>query len=328
MEVIIDKRIELMAVIQALDSFWDDLWLKLFNKKLYQCQYKENVFNYFEKYKNHKTIKLWNELCHNIQDVSFWIKLPLCYSNPPNMDNIAGIENNLKILSNIKFPYKKLISGIKQFYKDTDFEYFFENNKNEYKKIISDYANKKEVLKYVNIIEDYFGNKINNYTIIISALLADCYEAKIITNENTVQNYSVMCVYDYKDNKYIFGKEYSVKELIWHEMSHLTINDLTKCYLDRFNISKKIISNDLVKNYYTNVEIIVNEYIIRAITIRLFEIYKEEKYVEYLIQDYAQRGFKEIESVKNYISKYCEENSRILKNDKYLELIEYVINKI
>ncbi len=62
MKIIIDEQIELMSVIQTLGNFWDNLWLRLFNKKLFQCEYKENVNNYFGKYKNHETINVWNEL--------------------------------------------------------------------------------------------------------------------------------------------------------------------------------------------------------------------------------------------------------------------------
>lgn len=328
MEIIVDKRVELMAVVQTIDRFWDNLWLKLFNKKLYQCKYKENVSNYFGKYRNHETIKLWNESCQTVHNVSNFIRLPLCYSNPPKFHNKASIENNIRNLIELNFPYEKLVCGLKQFYNDTDFEHFFHVNKQEYDKILNDYANRNDVQKYVDIIDNYLGVNTNNYTVIISALLTDCYGFKIITNENITQNYSVICAYDYIDNKYVFGSEYSVQELLWHEISHLTINDITTCYFDRLKINIKEISKDLVRNYYTNVELIVIEYIVRAISIRLFEINREEKFVKNIIQDHIQNGFNEIESVKDYIVKNCEADKILLKNEKYIELMEYVISKI
>lgn len=217
---------------------------------------------------------------------------------------------------------------MRQFYKDTDFRYFFEQNKPEYNKIINNYAHENEVIKYVTMIATYLGAETKEYTVIISALLTDCYAMKILTNEQTILNYSVMCAYDYKDNKYIFGVDYSVKELLWHEISHLTINDLTKKYIDQFNIHEKTVPDNFVKIFYTTIETIINEYIIRAITIRLFEIHHEENITEYLLQCHVQKGFKEIESIKNYIAKNCEENNKLIKNEKYKELMDYVINKI
>jgi hypothetical protein len=48
----------------------------------------------------------------------------------------------------------------------------------------------------------------------------------------------------------------------------------------------------------------------------------------FIIITQIQKGFKDIESVKNYISKNCEENNRFKSEDGYKELIEFVINKI
>ena len=329
MDIIIDKRIELMAVIQTIDNFWDNLWLKLFNKKLYQCKYKENVFDYFGKYKNHEIIKLWNKLSKTVQDVSVFIKLPLCYSNPPELNNIASIENNINLLTKVNFPYEEFIGGIKQFYEESKFEIFFEKNKNEYGKILNDYMEKKDVIKYFNSINNYLDTSIKNYNVIISSLLTDCYGFKILTNDNKTQNYSVICAYDYIENKYIFGSEYSALEVLWHEISHLTIDDLNKKYLNQVDLkNNKKISDELVKYYYTNAKIVLNEYIVIAITIRQFEINNQKTYADSLIQYHVKRGFTEIESVKNYISKYCEYEEVLLKDKNYIKLMEYVISKI
>jgi hypothetical protein len=328
MEIMVDKRIELMAVIQTMDNYWDSLALKCFNKNLFKCKYKENVDNYFKKYKNHGTVKLYGELCNNVQDISAFINLALCYSNPPNLYNTANIENNVNSLVKRNIPYENFINGIKHFYEDTNFEYFFGNNRNEYERLINDYMNKNDLKEYVNKIDIYLGSNTKNYTIVISALLMGCFGIKILSNENITNNYSVISPFDYKENKYIFGPKFSVLELLWHEISHLTINDLTKNYISQFNISGKIISNDLIKHFYTDIETIANEYIIRAITIRLFEINYGVKTVENLIQDNIQKGFTEIESIKDYILTNCEKDNKFTREEGYKELMGYVIDKI
>jgi len=327
MEIIVDKRIELLAVIQTITQYWDNLALKLFNKKLFKCKYKENVDKYFNKFKEHETAKLFCELSNNVQDFSAFINLVLCYSNPPNFDNVANIENNINSLNKQNIPYDQFINGIKHFYEDTNFEYFFKNNKNEYEKLINDYMNKNDLKEYVNIVDNYLGSNTKNNTIAISALLMGNFGIKILTNENITNNYSLISPFDYKENKYIFGSKFSILELLWHEISHLTINDLTKNYIDQFDISCKIISNDFIKHFYTDIETIVNEYIIRAITIRLLEINYGEITVENLIQDNIQKGFTEIESVKNHISKNCEKDNKFIK-EGYKDLMDCVINKI
>jgi hypothetical protein len=328
MEIIIDKRIELLAVVQTLDKYWDDLAITFMNRELFQCKYKENLWSYFGKYKNHETVKLYSELSKNIMDICTFLKLMLCYSNPPKLNSIANPENNFHNVFESDFPFEKFISGLRQFYVDTNFELFLENNQNEYVNLLGNYENKNEILKYVSFIDNYLGTETKNYTVIISALLMGCFGINIHANENVICNYSIMSPYDCVDNKYVFGNKNSVKELLWHEIGHLTINDLTRNYISQFNVNEKPVSEDFVKNLYTDIETVINEYIIRAITIRLFEMNHEEKFAEHLLNDNIQKGFKEIEAVKHYMLNYCEKNNELMKDEMYKELMNYVIGRI
>jgi hypothetical protein len=328
MEIIVDKRIELMAIIQTMAHYWDNLSLKYSNKKLFKCKYKENIDKYFKKHKKHETVKLYGELSNNVQEISAFTNLILCYSNPPNLDNIANIQNNVNGLIKQNIPYENLINGIKRFYNDTSFEYFFENNKNEYEMLINDYINKNDLNEYVKKIDIYLGSNTKNYTITVSALLIGNFGIKILTNKNVTYNYSVMSPFDYKENKYIFGSKYYVLDVLWHEISHLTINDLTKRYINLFNINKEIFHDDFRKIFYTDIETIINEYIVRVITIRLLEINYGKKVAEGLIQDNIKKGFTEIESIRDYISINCEKDNKFTREEGYKKLIDYVINKI
>jgi hypothetical protein len=327
MEITVDKRIELMTVIQTMNNYWDNLSLRFYNKKLFQCKYKENINNYFNKYKDHETLKLIGELCNNVQEISALINLSLCYSKPPNLDNIANIEKNINCFSKQDIQHEILINGIKRFYDDTNFEYFYEINQNEYEKLINDYINKNDLKEYLNKIDIYLENNTENYTIALSALLMGNFGIKIITNENVTYNYSIISPNDYKENKYIFGSKLSVLDTLWHEISHLTINELTKNYINQINSNNKSVHNNFSKIFYTDIETIINEYIVRAITIRLLEINYGEEIVKNLIQDNIQKGFTEIESIKNYISNNCEKDNKFTR-EGYIELMEYVLSKI
>jgi len=327
-EIIVDKRIELMAVIQTMVRYWDNLAVKFSGKKLFKCKYKENIYKYFKKHKKHEAVKLYGELSNNVREISAFTNLVLCYSYPPNLDNIADINDNINCLVKQNIPYENFINKIKRFYEDTNFEYFFENNKNEYEMLINDYINRNDLNEYLSIIDIYLGSNTKNYTIAVSALLMGCFGIKIFTNENITYNYSVISPFDYKENKYIFGSEYSVLELLWHEISHLTINNLTKNYINRFNIRKKEVPDDFKKIFYTDIETIINEYIIRAITIRLLEINYGEKTAGNLIRYNINNGFRAIELIKDYISKNCEKDNKFTREEGYKELIDYVINKL
>jgi hypothetical protein len=205
---------------------------------------------------------------------------------------------------------------------------FFESNQHEYNKIISDYGNKDKIIKYKDHITNYFETDMENFTIILSVLIMGSFGIKIAANENKILNYSVLSPYDYKDGKYIFGPKNLIKEYLGHEISHSTINNLTKEYINQFNTSGKTISEKLINNFYTNIESIVNEYIIRSITIRLFELSGENEFVEYLINDNIKKGFKDIEPINEYLKENCEQHYRLMKDNKYKDLIEYILNKL
>jgi len=325
MEITVDKRIELMAVIQTMNHYWDNLFLQFSGKKLFKCKYKEDIDNYFGKYKNHEAVALCGELSNNVRDISAFLNLILCYSNPPNLDNIADIENNVRSINKQNFAYEKFINGIKRFYEDANFEYFFENNRSEYDLLINDYINRNDLNEYVKTIDAYFGSHTCNYTVVVCALLMGCFGIKITANENIIYNYSVISPFNYKENNYVFGSKLSVLELLWHEICHLTVNELTKNYIKQVNIGNKTATNDFKNIFYTDIETIINEYIVRAITIRLIESNYGEKTAENLIQDNIQKGFTAIESIRNYISKNCEKDNKFTREEGYKELMDYVI---
>jgi hypothetical protein len=326
MEISIDKRIELITIIQTLCGYWDNLAIKFIGNPLYQCKYKETIKEYFEKHKNHETVKLYTVLCNDVMDISAFINMALCYSSPPELNKIAGYENNFGKINSSTFPYEEFVNGLRKFYTDTEFEQFYKKNQNEYSNILNDYGNKTELSE--NTVFDYFGRSIENHNVIISPLVMGCYGIKIDTNRHEMLHYSVISPYDYRENRYIFGIKDFRKEYIWHEIIHLTINDLTKNYINQFNIKERKIPEIFVKQFYTNVETVMNEYIIRAITIRLFEMGGEKEYTEYLIENNIRKGFGEIELVKDYVKENCEEGNKFIKDNRYKNLIEYVINKI
>ena len=328
MEITIDKRIELITVIQTLCNYWDNLSLNFTKKYLFKCKYKDNVTEYFKKYKTHEIIKLYDRLSKNVMDISAFINMVLCHSNLPKLTCIANYENNIGKLFDKQSLYEGFINGLRQFYLETNFDYFFENNQSEYNKIIGDYGNKDEIIKYKNQITNYLETDMENFTIIISVLIMGNFGIKISTNENKVLKYSILSPCDYKDGKYVFGPKNMIKEYLWHEISHSTINDLTKECINQFSIRGGVISEKLIRNFYNNIETIVNEYIVRSITIRLFELNGEDKFVEYLINDNIRKGFENIELIKEYIGRNCEQNSRLLKGNKYKDLIKYVLNRI
>lgn len=326
MEITIDKRIELLTVVQTLCNYWDKLLINSYGEPLFQCKYKEDIKEYFEKYMNHEIVEWYNTFSNGITDISAPIKMTLSHSDPPELNNITNNEDNFRTTDNSIFPHKQFIAKLRKFYTDTNFEQFYIKSQNEYTKMLTDFGSKTELS--VNTAFDYYGCSAENYNIIISPLAMGGFGIKVNTANNTALYYSVLSPYDYRENKYDFGSLQSKKEILWHEIGHLVINDLTRNYIDQFNINEKEIPEIFVNNFYPGIESITSEYIVRAITIRLVEMSGEIEIMDFSIESHVAQGFKNVVSVKEYIKENCEENGKFIKDNKYKDLVEYVIGKI
>jgi len=328
MEIVIDERIELITVVQTICNYWENLQMKYYNEPLCPNKYRENVQEYFGKYKEHKIVTLYNALCGDIEDITAFLNMALCCSNPPEMDVIADYEKNWGKINNTVFPYEEFIDGLRQFYIDTDFKSFYNDNQNEYQNMLNNYGSKTELS--VNTAFDYYGYNADNYTVILSSLPDDGsgFGVKLKTNKNEIKNYSIITPYGYKDNNYLFGPIQSKKDLLWHEIGHLTINDLTDDFMKQFDLSEKQVPEIYVKNLYNSIELIINEYIIRAITIRLWEINNERELEEEFFECDIQAGFKHIKLLKDHIKNNYEAERKFVKDNSYKKLMEYVINLI
>jgi len=309
MEIIIDQRIELITIIQTLCGYWDNLSIKYFKKALFQCKYKNNIKEYFEKYNKNETLYLYNKLCNEEMDISAFLTLVLNYSELPFLSKNINYKEN---------KYEYFIDIIKKYYVETKFDHFFENNQNEYKKIINDFG--YDFYNEIDIIFDFLDINSINYKIIISPLVLGNFGINTFT-----ENYVIISPIDYKNNKYIFNSKESNKNIIWHEIAHTVINNLTKKYYDMGKFDKIKIPEIYVNNLYNNWETIINEYIVRAIA-NIME--KNNDYAKGLLEWEIKNRFNEIENIKNYILENCIENNKFNKKDKYEKLIEYVINKI
>ncbi|MCL2211112.1 MAG: DUF4932 domain-containing protein [Treponema sp.] len=310
MQICIDQRIELITVIQTLCNYWDDLAKRFFNQELFQCKYKENVNLYFNKYKHHETVDLFNKLSNEEIDISAFLTLLLNYTDPSELNKNTNY-NNIK--------YEIFIDSIKNFYKETQFDWFFDNNKVEYDKIINDFGNKEILLNEINFIFEYLSIERKNYEIIISPLVFGNFG--ISTN---IKNYIIISPLGYKDTRYIFNLKESIR-VSRHEIAHTVINDLTKKYFDQSKYKNVKTPEKFVNNLYNNLETIINEYIIRSIT---YSLEKDNNWAKSLLDHEIKNGFEKVEDIKNYILENCTENNKLIKDNKYKELIDYIVSKI
>jgi hypothetical protein len=328
-EIIIDQRIELLAVIQTISGYWDNFAKKYMKKSHFESNYKTEVIKYFEKFKEHETIRLFKQLCKKDLETSHYFQfvLILSYSELPEMNSINSYYDKYCLEFSQNNNWKLFVDSIKTFYKDTNFKEFFKKN-NEYERLLSDFGNKNEIINSSKYIFDYLSIYENsNYKIIVSPLAMGCYSVNV-NNDLGKICYQIMCPTEYKNNKYLFNYGEPIIHILWHEIGHSIINDLTEKYINEFNIENIKIPEKIKDIGYSKIEIVINEYIIRAIVYMLIELNEGENNAALQYEIEENIGFTEVKKLKNYIIENCEKNNKLLKDYNYKKLIDYVINKI
>jgi len=311
MDILIDQRIELITTIQTLCGYWDNLAEKFLNKKLFQCGYKENLHQYFEKYLQNETISLYKNLCNDERDISAFLTLILNHSDPPALCKNEYYNDD---------KYDHFMESVRKFYAETGFDSFFINNKDEYEKIKTDFGYNDRLLNDINNIFDFLDIESKNYNVIISLLVFGNFGIN-----TCAENFVVMSPRDYVNNKYVFGSKEAVRNIIWHEFAHTVINVLTRKYYDPSKYQNKTIPEIFRKNLYNDMEIIVNEYIIRSIA---YLLEKDGNCAKALLDYEKKSGFTKIEKINNYIFSKCIKNNKLIKSAQYEKLIDYVIKVI
>jgi len=330
MKIIVDQRIELLAVIQTISGYWDNFAQKYMKKSHFKNIYKNRVIKYFEKFKEHETIKLFEQLYKDDLDTSHYYQfvLILGYSELPELKNVKNYCDKWSLEFSKNNNWNLFINSIKTFYKDTNFNDFFENNYKEYDKLISDFGNKEEIVNSSKCIFNYlsvFDN--NNYKVIVSPLVMGCYSINI-NNDFEKIYYQIMCPTEYNDNRYLFCYPEPIIHILWHEIGHTIINDLTEKYIKEYNIENIVIPEKIKNTGYSIIEVVINEYIIRAIVYMLTEINEGEFNANLQYEVEEKFGFTEVKKLKNYITENCEKDKRLLKDENYKKIIDYIINRI
>jgi len=316
MEISIDQRIELITIIQTLCNYWENLSVKFFGKKFFQSKYRDNINHYFNKYKQHEAVRIYGDLCNFEPNISAFLEMILCFSPPPDLSLLKNIDNTHSNILKQDF-----IDSLKNFYSDTNFRYFFESNKSEYNNIVNDFNINGNIDVNSKVIFDYLDISNDNFKIIISPLVMGNFSISIRALENKINNYLIISPLDYKEGKYFFGSESSIKYLLWHEIAHTVVNDLTKKYISQSEIDSIIMPEVFKNGIYNNFETVINEYIIRAIT---FSLVKNND-ANSLLEHETNNGFTEIQDIKSFIERTCEKKNKLLKDDTYGSLVNFVI---
>lgn len=318
LRISIDPRIELLAVIHSLSNNQD-----LANRNL---PYSKEIISFFESFSSQEAVKLTESLN---QKYGFSYDAPVAFmlhlSQPVELEEKNKFSEYILKRSGEGDNLEQYRKSIKRFVEISNFEAFWNSKIPFYNQILDmTIANMGEV-DLVKAMEDYFNETQENYNVIITPALFGGKGAFISGIDGKETFVATLETTDMKDNiPYTSGN--NILFYVWHEYGHFFVNPLTEKYADRVSLQNKMyvpIENAMSKQAYGSWATCVNEHIIRAINIRMVELYSNVQQSETLLNRELRNHFIYIVPLIEELKKFEQQRDKnsITFTEFYPELL-------
>lgn len=309
-EITINPTIELFSLIHHLA---DD---KQYNENLIPG-YIKKVDRHFEHLKNHSAISFAKD-CNTLFQINGDAPMALAVyiGQPPQLEpkiNLSALPNDFDprwdstLISNY-------LKHAREFAVESEFMNFHMNQNEFHKESIK---NLKEMLFEENIIEwfiTFFGYYPDNFKINIALLNGSCnYGYKTELPDGNIESVCLLGARDpkWKNGTPTFNKKWFLSIVI-HEFCHSYINPLISSKPSEFKaIGDAILESHyeaMKKNGYDVWNVVINEYLVRACTIKFLKENEGIEEVERNIKIDKMNEFVEIEGLVQLLDGY--ENKR------------------
>lgn len=308
-EISINSTIDLFGIISQLagDNQYTEVLLP---------QYKTEVENHFGKFKNHPTIE-FAEACKNRYQINGDAPMSLAvYVGPPpalepklNLSKLPAILDPRwdSTLINDYLENARLFANESNFVK-------FQNSQKEYKELakenLSKMINKEQIFLWY---KEFFGYNTKNFKMYLAIQNGSCnYGYPVTYPDGEVEFVSLIGArFPNKNGIPTYPKDWFLPVII-HEYIHSFINPLIKSNPEEFNeLGETLLliqREKMIKHGYNVWNVILQEYLVRACTIRFLEQKEGKRKANKNIKYDISAGFTEIEGLVKLLDDY--ENNR------------------
>jgi len=263
LHISIDPRMELLSTIQILSSY---------QNIVKTSDYSKDILNYFGSFSSNLAVMMTDEL---LSKQGFSFDAPVAFmlhlNQVPELKRQIPYSDYLLKRGGGKENLDNYCSAIQQFAIETNFDKFWKEKEEFYKKIVDLTISELGSVDLVKALEDYFNETQNSYNIIISPSFRGGYGPSLPSSNGRLDIYSCISTTSTKAGVPYLSKE-SLTYYVWHEFGHSFVNPETEKYPERIQVTSKLftpIMSQMSKMAYTNWTTCVNEHIIRAVNIRI-----------------------------------------------------------
>lgn len=292
----IDPRMEVLSAVQMIAEY------PVIRKN---NAYSQSIDTYFRPYDALPAVHLTDQLkSHFSHDAPVLFMLHLSQPKKlsqklPNSEYLiyrAGGEQNL---ANYR-------TALHEFVRKSNFKDFWNQNRNIYNQILEKTIATCQDIDWVKALEDYYNETQNSYNIIISPSFAGGYGPRIKAANGKWDIYA--CIGSTSiENSIPYLDRDGLMYYLWHEFSHSYVNPEFEKYRDRIEATQKLfqpLRTIMEGRAYGDWAICVNEHVVRAIHLRLIDLYIGHSAYEQKLQQELHSGFLYIEPILQKLQEY------------------------
>jgi len=324
LNVVVDARLELLAVVQLLSNYGERLGLIT----RYDFPYNRNVVEYFSPYKNHRAVQLFAEMSKSGFSYDAPPAAMLYLSDPPDLNTQLPLTDYLSRRAGGEKRLNQFVSLLRDFASRTQFTTFFKSHQETYRQIVANartklvvsLPNPMEGIDYIGTLENYYGMKHHSYNIILVPLFVGGYGHRVERADGTCDIYNICGPINIENDLPVFGTVESFRDLAWHEFGHsFVVPTMGKLHISisKYSSLYEPISDTMKKQAYGSWETCVNEHLVRAVATRLAYQQIGKEAAEKTLLYEKTRGFFYVEALCKRLEQY--ENQR----DKYRTFADF-----
>ena len=282
---------ELLAIVQYLSNYDSRFYLVTRFALVYKNRYRAVL-----SFRNHPAVSLFDLLSFNRFNFHAPPAAMLYLSAPPELEVQVPYPIDLIQRAGGVEHLGQFLSALRDFARESKFIDFYRSHSTFYEAIARISADQLSVENDRAVLEAYYGMKQNGFHLILVPLFNDGgFGPRVDLPDGRSEIYSIIGPSGMNAQKQpTFGEFGDLRYLLWHEFSHSFVNPLTDQYLSEVNQFEALyapLDSGMIKMAYGNWIGVVNELIVRAVTVRLAIHELGEAAGLAHLDDERQRGF-------------------------------------
>ncbi len=296
--VTVDRRIELMGVIQLLSGYFLVSYL--------DSDYKRDAAQFFKTCADHSAVTKFSSLSANGFDFNNVPEAFIALSESPDLQprlpfgraaiESAGGEENLT----------EFLTSTRAFARDCHFDEFYDAHLPEYQRMID--QSRQAVRESTRSLSSYLGTPLGSTEVVLGPLLHDGgFATRFDHDGGRAIAFAFIGPQAISAGSVDFGGAARLQPLIAHEFAHTVINPLTVRHASQVAVTEKNtdpLREPMRLEGYSRWEHVINESIIRAVTARLTAAERGEDAANAEVAEEVKRGFVYVPAVVAELRKY------------------------